>query len=79
MSTARQQAEAHLFTALNGRVATESDKTLVAQIQASSVDLLEKVFLDVPPGRNRSLAVTALEEFQMRAVRAVFDPLGGGQ
>lgn len=74
--TAEQQAEEQFFTAQTGRVADESDKALMALINDKVKGLARTIFLDVPAGHNRSLALTALEDVQMRAIRAIFSPVG---
>lgn len=74
--TAEQVVEETYFTAQSGRPATESDKALVAAIHEKVVELALLIEIDVPAGRNKSLAKTALEDVQMRAVRAVFSPVG---
>lgn len=64
------------FTAQSGRPATDEDRKLIADIEAAVKQLALIIETDVPKGRNKSLAKTALEEVQMRAVRAIFSPIG---
>lgn len=77
MMTAEQMADWHFFNAKNGRKPTQSELDLIDAIQEKTKDLARTIFLDVPPGRNRSLAITALEDVQIRAVRAIFEPDAG--
>lgn len=72
--TAEQLADHHFFNAKSGRKPTESEGLLIDAIQEKVKDLGTLIFLDVPSNRNRSLAITALEEASMRAVRAIFEP-----
>lgn len=74
--TAEQQADEQFFTSQTGRTATDSDKVLMALIGEKVKGLARTIYLDVPAGRNRSLALTALEDVQMRAIRAIFSPVG---
>lgn len=74
--TAEQIVEDQFFTAQSGRKADETDKSLIASIEKKVKSLAMTVVLDVPPGRNRATALTHLEDFQMRAIRAIFSPVG---
>lgn len=74
--TAEDVVRDTFFTTQTGRVATESDKLLIADIHEKVVALALVIELDVPAGRNKSLAKKALEDVQMRAVRAIFSPIG---
>lgn len=74
--TAEQVVSDTFFTAQTGRAATEADKALVAAIHEKVVALALLIEIDVPGGRNKSLAKKALEDVQMRAVRAVYSPIG---
>lgn len=76
VQTAEEIVNETFFTAQTGREATESDKALVAAIHEKVTELAYLIELDVPPGRNKSLAKTALEDVQMRAIRGVFSPIG---
>lgn len=73
-ATAEQLADYHFFNAKSGRKPTESEGLLIDAIQAKVKDLGRLIFLDVPSNRNRSLAIKALEDVSMRAVRALFEP-----
>lgn len=72
--TAEQLADHHFFNAKGGRKPTEIEGQLIDAIQAKVKDLGQLIFLDVPSNRNRSLAIKALEDVSMRAVRALFEP-----
>lgn len=74
--TAEQVVNERFFTAQTGRKPTESDKALVQAIHDKVEALALLIEIDVPSGRNKSLAMTALEDVQMRAIRAVFSPVG---
>ena len=74
--TAEQIVDDQFFTAQSGRKATESDKLLISSIEEQVKSLARTIVLDVPPGRNRSTALTKLEDVQMRAIRAIFSPVG---
>lgn len=76
VKTAEQQAEEMFFNSQTGRTATDTDRELMTLINEKVKTLGRTILLDVPAGRNRSLALTALEEVQMRAVRAIFSPVG---
>lgn len=62
------------FTSANGRAATPEDRQAMNNINDLVVALGYVIDAQVPAGRNRSLAETALEEVQMRAIRAIFAP-----
>lgn len=64
------------FTAQSGRKATDTDRRLIADIEAAVKQLALIIELDVPAGRNKSLAKKALEDVQMRSIRAIFSPIG---
>ena len=74
--TAEQVVDETFFTAQSGRPATNSDRKLIADIEAAVKQLALIIEIDVPSGRNKSLAKKALEDVQMRAVRAIFSPIG---
>lgn len=74
--TAEQVVDERFFTSQNGRVADEGDKILMAHINEKVKDLARTIELDVPAGRNKAVALTALEDVQMRAIRAIFSPVG---
>ncbi|QDH92180.1 hypothetical protein SEA_PHILLYPHILLY_29 [Microbacterium phage PhillyPhilly] len=74
--TAEQVVAEQFFTAQTGRSANESDKALAQAIHEKVVALALLIEIDIPAGRNKSLAKTALEDVQMRAIRAIFSPVG---
>ena len=63
---AQETAKAQFFTA--------SEHPAVVRLRDRIVDLGATIYLEVPKGRQRSLALTALEELQMRANRGLFAP-----
>lgn len=67
-------ANERFFTAAAGNPPTAEQKDLVAELRRVIVDLGALIEEQVPNGRNKSLALTALEDVQMRANRAIFDP-----
>lgn len=69
---ATKEARDRFFTAQSGRPATDQDKLVISVINEGVIDIGAYVIENVPAGRNQSLALTALEDFQMRAVRAIF-------
>lgn len=74
--TAEQIVDDLYFTAQNGRTPTESDRALVNLINEKVKGLARTIELDVPEGRNKSLAKQALEDVQMRAIRGIYSPVG---
>lgn len=74
--TAEQIVDDQFFTAQSGRKADATDKLLIADIEGKVKSLARTIVLDVPPGRNRSTALAKLEDVQMRAIRAIFSPVG---
>lgn len=51
---------------------TDEQRHQVSVLQGTIVDLAAKIELVVPDGRNKELALTALEDVQMRANRGIF-------
>lgn len=72
--TARNQVEERFFTAATGKPPTEQQKLDVAKLRGLIIDLGTAIEDRVPNGHNKALALTALEDVQMRANRAIFDP-----
>lgn len=70
-----EQARLRFFTAAEGEPPTDDQRALVTELAADIRALGAKIIERVPEGRNKSLALTALEDVQMRANRAIFDPL----
>jgi hypothetical protein len=64
------------FTATNGQPPTSEQKSNVAVLIQHVVELAAAIEHYVPVGRNKSLALTALEDVQMRANRGIFAPEG---
>lgn len=73
-TTNRVLAEERFFTASGGQPPTEQQKLNVARLRELVVDLATAIEDCVPDGRNKSLALTALEDVQMRANRGIFAP-----
>lgn len=71
---ARAQAERLLFTSRGGRKPTVAEYNLMDELHNAFVDVAQIIYSDVPEGRDRSIALTALEDAQMRAIRAIFAP-----
>ncbi len=67
-------AEARFFTATVGQPPTEQQRLDVAKLRELIVELATAIEDRVPNGRNKSLALTALEDVQMRANRGIFAP-----
>ncbi|MBO1739678.1 hypothetical protein [Leifsonia sp. TF02-11] len=72
--TAGQQARDRFFTAAEGNPPTIEQRALVTELTLQVRQLASKIIRQVPDGRNKSLALTALEDVQMRANRAIFEP-----
>ena len=68
----RDAAEARFFTASAGQPPTEQQKLDVAKLRDLIVDLATGIEDRVPAGRHKDLALTALEDVQMRANRGIF-------
>ncbi|QKS17294.1 hypothetical protein HUN59_14720 [Curtobacterium sp. Csp2] len=56
------------------RFFTASEKQEVVTLRKLIQELGTTIDLVVPPGRNKALALTALEDVQMRANRGIFAP-----
>lgn len=74
MTLSQARAEARFFTAAAGAPPTAQQKEAVATLREHIVALAAQIEELTPPGRNQSLALTALEDVQMRANRAIFAP-----
>lgn len=74
MNNFRDRAEKRFFTATSGPKPTPAQKESVAELRELIVTLATAIEEHVPPGRNQSLALTALEDVQMRANRGIFAP-----
>ncbi|AXC37888.1 hypothetical protein SEA_JACKO_30 [Microbacterium phage Jacko] len=75
-ATAEQVVEETYFTSATGRAPEREALTLMADINAAVKQLGLIIEVGLPAGRNKSLAKTALEETQMRAIRSIFSPIG---
>lgn len=64
--------EQRFMTAANGTPPTDDQKVAVKQIQEAVISLAAHIEAHVPGGRNKSLALTALENVHMRANRGIF-------
>ena len=71
-STTPTPLEQRFFTASSGKPATDEQKHAVAKLQEAIVQVASHIGAFVPDGRNKSLALTALEDVQMRANRGIF-------
>lgn len=70
--TAEDRARARFQTATTGRPASDGERASVKKIIEAVVALATLIEERVPSGRNKSLALTALEDVHMRANRGVF-------
>lgn len=72
LSAIRDAAEERFLTAAGGQPPTNEQKNAVAVLREHIVELGAAIEDLTPAGRNKSLALTALEDVQMRANRAIF-------
>jgi hypothetical protein len=70
--TTRTPIEQRFMTAAGGQPPTEDQKAAVRQITEAVVELGHRIEFLTPAGRNKSLALTALEDVHMRANRGIF-------
>ena len=70
--TAADRARARFITASGGQPPTDEQREAVRLIGNLVVELAVAIEELTPRSRNQSLALTALEDVQMRANRAVF-------
>lgn len=66
------RAREHFFTAAGSQPPSDEQFAAVVRLNAAVVELGALIFDLVPDSRNRSIALTALEDVSMRANRAVF-------
>lgn len=59
-------------TAATGKPPTERQRASVSALRALTIELAEGIDVLVPDGRDKSIALTALEDVLMRANRGVF-------
>lgn len=71
-SRAFNAARERFIAAATGQPPTDEQRAAVEGIQDSVVHLAMSIEALVPEGRNKSLALTALEDVHMRANRAIF-------
>ncbi|MFF7293214.1 hypothetical protein ACFY9N_11850 [Microbacterium sp. NPDC008134] len=71
-TTAEDRARARFITASGGQPPTEEQREAVRVIGNVVVELAAAIEELTPRSRNQSLALTALEDVQMRANRAIF-------
>ncbi|WDH77919.1 hypothetical protein PTQ19_10335 [Microbacterium esteraromaticum] len=70
--TAEDRARARFITASTGQPPTDEQRDAVRQLSNLVVELAVAIEELTPRSRNQSLALTALEDVQMRANRAIF-------
>lgn len=73
---AEERARARFFTATAGAPPTDEQREQVAKLREQIVGLAVSIEAFVPGGRHKALALTALEDVQMRANRGLFAPEG---
>lgn len=69
---ARQLAGEQFFTAASGKPPTDEQKEALKVLHGNVLDLATSIYMLIPYNRDRSLALTALEDVLMRANRGVF-------
>lgn len=69
---ARDQAIERFFSAVFGKAPDAIQRGNVLALQDLIIELGTQILFVVPEGRNRSLALTALEDVQMRANKGIF-------
>lgn len=70
--TPEDRARSRFITAAAGQPPTDEQKAAVRRINGLVVDLAIAIEETVPGARNRALALTALEDVNMRANRGIF-------
>lgn len=70
--TAEDRARGRFFTAATGQPPTDEQRAAVKAINEAIVALAVVIEENTPPSRNKSLALTALEDVSMRANRSIF-------
>ena len=68
----RRKAELRFFTASSGQPPTNGQKNSVAVLRQYTIELAAAIDEHVPESRNKSIALTALEDVLMRANRGIF-------
>ncbi|MCU1441121.1 MAG: hypothetical protein JWP85_2118 [Rhodoglobus sp.] len=72
MAESTTPLEERFMTAVGGKPPTDDQKHAVAKLQEAIVQVASHIHAFVPSGRNQSLALTSLEDVQMRANRGIF-------
>lgn len=70
--TAEDRARGRFFTATTGQPPSDEQRAAVRAINEAVVTLACVIEAHAPASRNKSLALTALEDVSMRANRAIF-------
>lgn len=70
--TTNDEIQQRFFTAQDGKPATEQQKYSVRRIRDETITLARIIEVHVPAGRNKAIALTALEDVLMRANRGIF-------
>ena len=70
--TAEDRARGRFFTATTGQPPTDEQRAAVKAINDAVIALAVVIEANTPNSRNKSLALTALEDVSMRANRAIF-------
>lgn len=68
----QDRMRARFITAAGGKPPTDEQREGVRLIGEAVVNLAALIEIRVPDGRNKSIALTALEDVQMRANRGIF-------
>jgi hypothetical protein len=72
MGPGRERATHRFQTAADGQPPTAEQRAKVKVLTELVVDLAAAIDHTVPEGRNKSLALTALEDVHMRSNRGIF-------
>lgn len=72
MAETKTPLEERFSTAAGGNPPTDEQRNAVRQITENVINLASHIEAHVPAGRNKSLALTALEDVHMRANRGIF-------
>lgn len=67
-----EAARERFFTAATGTPPTDGQREFIQSLAEDIAQLGAHIEASIPAGRNKSLALTALEDVQMRANRAIF-------
>ncbi len=72
MAESKTPMQERFASAATGKAPTPEQRFAVQDIEAAVVTLAELIDELVPGGRNRSIALTGLEDVHMRANRGIF-------